>query len=398
MRKVFGVLIAVIVLVLAVMAFRSGRTKPDAGTETILQEKVKVAVVFPLTGPQAGIGRGCANSVKLAFDKAQSELASKGIEVGLIMLDDGSKPETAVAVAQRVTSDPSIVLAIAHFNSPCALATIDVFHEGGMPMITPAAVNSGITAKGYPEVFRTCNTDIQQAVYMAKFLMDMFKADRIYAIHDSSAFGKGLIGALQKELAAVGKSFLGQDAFKVGDVDFSAVVSRAKDAAPDVIVLGCMATEGALLRRQMVEKSITVPVVGFSGIFYDTFLKNAGEAAEGTMAIFPLPLLDDVPGGRAYQDAYAAAGFAEPYESAGPFGYVAGQVAADALSQGQISRSGLIQTLHGGEFTTAFGNLAFAENGEMNLKMFCFYVVKDGKWVPTHNVTEDGTIVPMSRP
>lgn len=398
MKKILSIL-AIAVVAVAVIIIQLGRQQHTNAVDlSPLFHDVKVAVLMPLTGPQAGIGRGCANSVKLAFDRAKQELAAKHVRVQLVMLDDGSKPETAVAAAQRVTSDAEFVLSVAHFNSPCALATVDIFHESGMPMIVPAAVNSGITAKGYPEVFRSCNTDVQQAVYMAQFLLETKQVERIYAIHDSSAFGKGLIDALGNELAKQGRAFSGQDAFKTGDVDFSAVVTRAQAASPDIIVLGCMAGEGALLRRQMAEKRVSVPVVGFSGIFYDTFLKNAGDAAEGTMTIFPLPPLEEIPGGKAYQDAYTAAGFEEPYESAGPFGYVAGQVAAAALAGSDISRAGLVQTLHSSTFETAFGPLMFAENGEMNLKMFCFYTVKDGRWVPTHNVNENGTIVPVVNP
>ncbi|NQV50193.1 MAG: branched-chain amino acid ABC transporter substrate-binding protein [Candidatus Marinimicrobia bacterium] len=393
-RNLIGLLAVVVIIVVAMVLVNPG--SEENATKGVT--KVKVAVVFPLTGPQAAIGRGCANSVQLAFDQASEDLRAGGLEVELVMLDDGSKPETAISAAQRTTSDNEIALAIAHFNSPCALATVDVFHEAGMPMITPAAVNSGVTAKGYQEIFRTCNTDIQQAAYMAKFLVETRQAERIYAIHDNSAFGKGLIGALEKNLAETGRSFSGKDGFMVGDIDYSAVVARVEAAAPDVIVLGCMAAEGALLRRQMAERNITIPTVGFSGIFYDTFLKNAGSAAEGTMAIFPLPPLEDLQGGKTFQNAYTAAGFDDPYESAGPFGYVAGQVAAAALTRGSISHAGLIQALHSGTFNTAFGPLTFADNGEMNLKMFCFYAVKNGRWEATHNVNDNGTIVPIEEP
>jgi branched-chain amino acid transport system substrate-binding protein len=323
-------------------------------------------------------------------------LKANEIRVELLVLDDASKTETAVAQAQRATTDSAVVLAIAHFNSPCALATVGIFHETGMPVIVPAAVNSKITQDNFREVVRTCNTDIDQAHYVAKYLIDSSGAKRIYAVHDSSAFGKGLVLALKKELETRGHQFDGLDAFHVGDVDFSSILARIVKSGPDAVVIGCMATEGALFRKQMVEKRIAIPLIGFSGIFYDTFIQNAGEDAEGTMAIFPLPPLNEIPGGQQFFTAYNAVGYNEPFESAGPFGYVAGQVAVQTLSSGAVTRSAIIEYLHNNTFNTAFGNLRFDERGEMTLKMFCFYVVRDGKWIVTQRVTESGDVVPVT--
>jgi branched-chain amino acid transport system substrate-binding protein len=360
-------------------------------------KSVKVAVIMPLTGPQAAIGRGTVNSIRLAFKLGEQRLAAKGIKTELEILDDASKPETAVAQAQRVTSDPEVVLALVHFNSPCALATVDIYHEAGMPAIIPAAVNSRITEGAYREIVRTCNTDVGQAQYMAKFLFDIVKPQKIFALHDSSSFGKGLVDALEEQLAIRGVKFIGTDAFHVGDVDFSSVLVRIQDHAPDIIVLGGLAAEGSLLRKQIVEKNIGIPMIGFSGIFYDTFIKNAGAAADGTAAIFPLPPLDESPGGREFLAAYQAEGFKEPYESAGPFGYVAGQVAVQALEAGAITRAAIVEKLKSGWFDTAFGQLGFDERGEMNLKMFCFYTVKNGRWTVTHRVDALGNIISVTQ-
>ena len=354
----------------------------------------KVAVLLPQTGPQAGIGRGAMNSVRLAFDLAKDEFSQHGLTFEILALDDASKPETAVSAAQRACSDKDVILAIAHFNSPCALATVSIFHEAGLPVIVPAAINSRVTADGFPEIFRTCNTDIGQAVWMAKYLLDVRKAERIFAVHDSSSFGKGLIEALTGEFESRNVHIVGEDAFHSGDVDFSSVLARIKNSDPDTIVIGCMAAEGALFRKQMVEKRMNADFVGFSGIFYETFIENAGYSADGVNAIFPLPPLEEIPGGKIFLKAYEDAGFNEPFESAGPFGYVAGQVAVHALSHSDLTRSGIIEYLRGNTFDTAFGKLNFDKQGEMTLSMFAFYEVRAGKWTITHRVDEAGEIVP----
>jgi branched-chain amino acid transport system substrate-binding protein len=227
---------------------------------------------------------------------------------------------------------------------------------------------------------------------MAGYLLDVMGARRIYALDDSSAFGKGLVAALESALATRGATLSGRDAFHVGDLEFSPLLARIEAARPDVVVAGCMAAEGSLLRKQMVERKLQTPFVGFSGIFYETFIQNSGPAAEGTRAIFPLPPLTELPGGSEYEAAYKAAGFNEPFESAGPFGYVAGQVAVQTLLSGALTRPAIVEHLRTTTFDTAFGRLSFDDRGEMRLRMFCFYTVRDGKWTVTHRVRDNGQI------
>src|SRR5690606_9157993 len=117
------------------------------------QDVVKIAFLGPLTGPNAAQGLGARNAFDLAIKEA-NESGRFPFRIEAMILDDASDPSTGVAAALRAVNDPAVVAATGHWNSPVALATIDVFHEHGIPMVIWGAIHPDITRRGYREVTR----------------------------------------------------------------------------------------------------------------------------------------------------------------------------------------------------------------------------------------------------
>ena len=125
------------------------------------------------------------------------------------------------------------------------------------------------------------------------------------------------------------------------------------------------------------------------------------ESSEGSLGIRanvsqPRYVGEEVEGGREFVASYEEPDFGEPFESAGPFGYVAGQVAVQTLLSGELTRGSIVEYLRNNTFQTAFGPLRFDQQGEMTLKMISFYQVINGDWTVTHRVDENGDVVPAS--
>src|SRR5437660_4967141 len=108
------------------------------------KDKVKVGFIGPLTGGVSANGLGGRNSADLAVKLRNADAKAK-YEYELVVLDDECKPNVAVQVATKMAADKEIVAAATHYCSATAIATVDVYHKFGFPIIVWGAVLPDIT-------------------------------------------------------------------------------------------------------------------------------------------------------------------------------------------------------------------------------------------------------------
>src|SRR5436190_494571 len=126
------------------------------------KDKVKVGFIGPLTGGVSVNGLGGRNSADLAVKLRNADAKAK-YEYELVVLDDACTPNVAVQVATKMAADKDIVAAATHYCSSTAIATVDVYHKFGLPVIVWGAVLPDITYRNkYDEIHRVNGTMINQ--------------------------------------------------------------------------------------------------------------------------------------------------------------------------------------------------------------------------------------------
>ena len=108
------------------------------------KDTVKVGFIGPLTGGVSANGLGGRNSADLAVRLRNADPKAK-YQYEMIVLDDECKPNVAVQVATKMASDQEIIAAATHYCSATAIATVDVYHKFGFPVIVWGAVLPDIT-------------------------------------------------------------------------------------------------------------------------------------------------------------------------------------------------------------------------------------------------------------
>ena len=154
------------------------------------KDKVKVGFIGPLTGGVSANGIGGRNSADLAVKLRNADAKAK-YEYELVVLDDECKPNVAVQVATKMAADKEIIAAATHYCSATAIATVDVYHKFGFPIIVWGAVLPDITYRNkYAEVHRVNGTMIDQNDANAELISKLgFK--NVAVIHDTTDYGKG---------------------------------------------------------------------------------------------------------------------------------------------------------------------------------------------------------------
>ena len=76
------------------------------------------------------------------------------------------------------------------------------------------------------------------------------------------------------------------EGINVGDNDFSALISKMKEAGVEVVYFGGLHTEGGKIVRQMAEPGLKAQFISGDGIVSTEFASIAGPAAEGVLNTF----------------------------------------------------------------------------------------------------------------
>ena len=246
---------------------------------------IQIAVVGPLTGSNAAYGE----QMKAGAEQAVADINKAGGVMGQKLVlnigDDACDPKQAVSVANQMATK-KVALVAGHYCSGSSIPASKVYLEEGVLQISPASTNPKFTDEGGWGTFRVCGRDDQQGLVAGQYLAKHYGKQKIAILHDNSAYGKGLAEETKKSMNAAGAKEAVFDAYTPGEKDYSAVVSRLKQAGVSVIYVGGYHTESALIIRQAKEQGMKATLVGGDALVTKEFFQVAGAASEGTLMTF----------------------------------------------------------------------------------------------------------------
>ena len=285
------------------------------------KDKVKVGFIGPLTGGVSVNGLGGRNSADLAVRLRNADPKAK-YEYELVVLDDECKPNVAVQVATKMAADKDIIAGATHYCSATAIATVDIYHKFGFPVIVWGAVLPDITYRNkYAEIHRVNGTMINQNDANAE-LISKLGYKTVAVIHDTTDYGKGHNEYFSKALDKIGKAkIVGTFGVTADQQDFTAELTKIKALNPDVIYFGGLTPIGVRIRSQMDKLGIKAVFDGTSGIVSDAYIQGLGPLAEGTLAFREGAPTEKLPGGKFFMEKYNAQKYDNPPEAYGAFAY-----------------------------------------------------------------------------
>jgi branched-chain amino acid transport system substrate-binding protein len=338
--------------------------------------QIKIGVAGPITGPNAAFGAQLKNGVEQAVEDINAAGGINGQKLEVVVGDDVSDPKQGVSVANKFAAE-GVKMVVGHFNSGVSIPASDVYEEAGIIQITPASTNPKFTDNGKWNTFRTCGRDDQQGSVAGGYLASHFKGKKVAVIHDKTPYGKGLADETQKAMEAKGLKAVMYEGINPGEKDYSALVSKLKQANVDVVYFGGLHTEAGLIIRQMRDQGLNAPLMSGDGIVSAEFVSIAGPGADGTLMTFaPDPRKN--PNAQEVVKKFRAKNY-EP-EAYTLYSYAAAQILADAAKQaGKVDPKKMAQTMRQGKpYKTVIGDIAFDKKGDITRPDYVMYVWKKG--------------------
>jgi branched-chain amino acid transport system substrate-binding protein len=341
------------------------------------QADVVIATAGPMTGQYAVFGEQMKRGAELAVKDINAAGGINGEQLMLKIGDDACDPKQAVAVANSFVNE-EVVFVAGHFCSGSSIPASQVYNEEGILQISPASTNPQLTEQGFENVFRTCGRDDVQGQYAANYVVDNGVAKKIAIIHDKSAYGKGLADEFKKELNAKGVEEVMYEAITAGDKDFTALITKMKDAGVDLIYHGGYHTEAGLIVRQAREQGLDATMMSGDALVDKQYWEITGPTGEGTMMTFaPDPR-------KSPAAADVVAKFkAEGYDPEGYtlYTYAAIQAFVDAAKKaGSTEPEEVAAALREGSYDTVLGPIAFNDKGDVEEPKYVMYQWKDGQY------------------
>ena len=330
-----------------------------------------IAIVGPITGQYASFGAQMKNGGDMAVADINEAGGVLGKKLDLSTGDDACDPKQAVAVANQMTG-AGVKLVAGHYCSGSSIPASKVYAESDMVQISPASTNPTFTDdRAGPNIYRVCGRDDQQGGVAGKYLASHLGDKNIAFVDDKTAYGKGLAAETKKAMSEAGKQAAMEESITAGEKDYSALVSKLKQANIDVVYFGGYHTEAGLIIRQMRDQGMQTILMGGDALITQEFWSITGDAGEGTLMTFsPDPRKNP-----------AAAEVVKRFKDKGiePEGYVLYTYAAlQAWKQAaekakSVERDEIIKALNDTEFDTVIGKFKFNEKGDPNLPPYAVY-------------------------
>ncbi|MGA9892624.1 MAG: ABC transporter substrate-binding protein [Xanthobacteraceae bacterium] len=195
------------------------------------QKTVKIGFISTFSGPPAAIGNDMKNSFELALDHLGRKLG--GLPVEVIYEDDQTKPEIGVQKTQKLIESDKVDFLVGYIWSNVVLASLKPIADSKtMTVVTNAGASQLAGELCSPYVFSTSWNNDQTPASLGLY-MNQKGVKSAFLIGPNYAAGKDMLAGVQSTFKG---KIVGQELTRWPDqLDFSAELSKAREAKPDAI-------------------------------------------------------------------------------------------------------------------------------------------------------------------
>jgi branched-chain amino acid transport system substrate-binding protein len=253
---------------------------------------LKVGVILPRSGFEAGIGQDCQRGV----DIAPGILKALGMpELTIINGDTESNVDTAREHTEKLINDGAQLL-IGAFDSGQTTAVAQVAEQKGIPLVINVASATQITEQGYKFVVRNFPTAPMLLNDELNSQKDIFALAGVTPktavfMHVNDLFGTQMSQGIHKMMPDYGLpyTFLDEISYDPGARDLSVEVTKAKATNAEIMVVVGRLNDALLLTREMIKQRWTPQAVLSlgPGWYENQYTKTLGKMSDGPMSLVP---------------------------------------------------------------------------------------------------------------
>jgi branched-chain amino acid transport system substrate-binding protein len=253
---------------------------------------LKVGVLLPRSGFEAGIGQDCQRGVEIA----PAILKSIGLpDLSIMNGDTESNVDVARARAEKLIGEGAQLL-VGAFDSGQTTAIAQVAEQKGIPLVINIAAAPDITEQGYKFVFRNFPTApmiLGDAFGNQKEIFSITGSapKTVVFMHVNDTFGTAMakgIGVVMPKFSMPYK-VAEEIAYDPAARDLSVEVAKAKATNADALLVVSRLNDAMLITRELVKQRWTPQAILSMGPgwYEEQYLKTLGKLSDGPISFVP---------------------------------------------------------------------------------------------------------------
>ncbi|MGY4497134.1 ABC-type branched-subunit amino acid transport system substrate-binding protein [Bradyrhizobium sp. GM24.11] len=246
------------------------------------EKKIKIGVIFDLTGPLAGGGSELEYlGTKIVLDHF-SKTGVEGYKVEAVYADAQSKPDIAINESVRLLEQEKVDMVLGFFSSAQCVPVAARVEQLKKFMWMTTCISSAVFAdKNYKYVFRPQASGDQFGAMTMAFIAQNAQSKlgkepkdlRVAIIHEDGSYGVDVSKGNEAGARKAGFNIVLKEGYSATAPDLSALVTKLKRAKPDVVFHTGYNPDITLLLRQAREQGLKFAALVGHGAGYGVYEK-----------------------------------------------------------------------------------------------------------------------------
>ncbi len=246
----------------------------------ISADPLKIGMVTTLSTKAGYLGEDIRDGFMLALEQGGGKLG--GVDVELMVDDDGRKPGKGKQIADRYIKRDKVKIMTGIVFSNVAMAVVPKVVRSDVIYVSPNAGPSALAGKGCHENYFNVawqNDNLHEAA--GQYVKDKgFK--KVYLLAPNYPAGKDALTGFKRFYQG---NIAGEVYTKLGQSDYAAEIASLRAAKPDAVFFFLPGGMGINFLKQYAQAGLnqSIPVFGPAFSFDERLLKAVGDAAVGVV-------------------------------------------------------------------------------------------------------------------
>jgi len=323
MTRTIGMAIAVAVLAAAPGAFAQQRG--------VTPTEVTFGMHTDLSGVAATYGVSSSNGVKMRFDEVNTAGGIAGRKLKVIVEDQGYQVPKAVQACNKLINRDKVFAFVAPLGTPMNNACFKDQFAAGVPNLFPLSAARSMYEPFERLKFYGAASYVDQIRAGIQYFVKNKGVKRVCVMYQDTDFGKEILEGAELQTKKLGIEIVEKTAHKPTDSDFTAPITKLREAKCDLIAMGTIVKDSIVPYTTARKAGWNDVIFLGSAAVYDLVV-GAAPGMDGFygMGLTEMPYADsEHPKVKAFVEAYKKKWNIDPN-----IGAVYGYVAADLTVQG----------------------------------------------------------------
>src|SRR6201989_3043408 len=369
----------------SVLGFPSFAEEPVNG---VTDTEIVIGTVTDLSGVTAIQGVNNANAIRLLFEEANAKGGINGRKIRYVVEDSQYQVPRAVQAMNKLLNNDKVFMTLQDGGTPMNNATWPMAIEKDTPKLLPLTAARSMYEPFHRLKFSQTSSYVDQMRAGTKYFVEQRGKKALGVMYQDTDFGKDVLAGVTLQAEADNLKIVATTAHKPTDTDFTAAVTKLREAKCDLLELGTIVRDTMIIISTVKKAGWTVDLLG-QAASYDTAIATApGGTGDGFYSMTPTLYVypdDPRPEVRDLMARYRAR-YGIDINYIGQTGVSVAQIALEALRRAgrNLTVDSLVtamESLH--EFTDVYGNTySFGPQQHHGSTKAFLAVVKEGRWVP----------------